>query len=446
MTSRIGTPAQRWSAVLLIAGFVGVTYGFGIYVFSQLLPTMSDDLGFSYATAGQITGIGQFLFIVFAFASTWLSHRFNGAVVVVGSAVLCTLCLIGVGLTSSTVVLTICLAIAAGTSASVYVPIVEIVPRLIDGNRRGTALGIISSGTTYGIFVSAAVIPALTGTVGWRAVWFVVAAVSAALILVAVRLFSRLGLFQDVPTAPLTADDAAGDALSGAAVEGGGPAERLRARRSLAAGMTFLSVWMVGIWVIKFMNGFSFMSYQNFLAPLLRDHGGQTIGYSSAVWMTIAVVGAFAGFAVGRLGDVLGLRRTLTICYGMFLASCLLLYTSQSGWLPFVAAMLFGLSFYPIYGLVPAYVGRISTVSQATLIFGLANVFQGAGGVVGNLTGGTVATDTAWLPNYYLLLGAGAFVLAAATLALPSDRARRRAEDEVPDSGTGTRREAVEAH
>ena len=438
MTARIGTPAQRWSAVLLIAGFVGVTYGFGIYVFSQLLPTMSDDLGFSYATAGQITGIGQFLFIVFAFASTWLSHRFNGAVVVVGSAVLCTLCLIGVGLTSSTVVLTVCLAIAAGTSASVYVPIVEIVPRLIDGNRRGTALGIISSGTTYGVFVSAAVIPALTDTVGWRAVWFVVAAVSAALILIAVRLFSRLGLFQDLP-AP-AAERAAGAAAASEAAAG-----RSSARRSLAAGMAFLSVWMVGIWVIKFMNGFSFMSYQNFLAPLLRDHGGQTIGYSSAVWMTIAVVGAFAGFAVGRLGDLLGLRRTLTICYGLFLASCLLLHTSQSGWLPFVAAMLFGLSFYPIYGLVPAYVGKISTVSQATLIFGLANVFQGAGGVVGNLTGGTVANDTAWLPNYYLLLGAGAFVLAAATLALPSDRPRRRA-GAVAEPGTAVHREAVEAH
>ncbi len=184
---------------------------------------------------------------------------------------------------------------------------------------------------------------------------------------------------------------------------------------------------MIGIWVIKFMNGFSFMSYQNFLAPLLRDHGGQSIEYSSAVWMTIAVVGAVAGFAVGRLGDLLGLRRTLTLCYGMFLLSCLLLHGSQKGWMPFAAAALFGLSFYPIYGLVPAYVGRISTVAQATLIFGLANVFQGAGGVVGNLVGGSVANDVAWLPNYYLLLGAGAFVLGLATLTLPSDRRPRPA-------------------
>jgi predicted MFS family arabinose efflux permease len=419
---------------LLIAGFVGVTYGFGIYVFSQLLPTMSDDLGFSYATAGQITGIGQFLFIVFAFAATWLSHRFNGAVVVVGSAVLCTLCLVGVGLTSSTVVLTLCLAVAAGTSASVYVPIVEIVPRLIGANRRGTALGIISSGTTYGVFVSAAIIPALTHTIGWRAVWFAVAGVSLALILVACRLFSRLGLFSDLP-------DPAGSEAAGSGVDG---PDAGRPRRSLAAGIAFLSVWMVGIWVIKFMNGFSFMSFQNFLAPLLRDHGGQSIEYSSAVWMTIAVVGAVAGFAVGRLGDVLGLRRTLTLCYGLFLASCLLLHGAQSGWMPFAAAMLFGLSFYPIYGLVPAYVGRVSTVSQATLIFGLANVFQGAGGVVGNLVGGSVATDTAWLPNYYLLLGAGAFVLGAATLALPSDRHTRHAVSQpASEAGDVGRRSEV---
>lgn len=433
MRQRSGTSAQRWAAVLLIAGFVGVTYGFGIYVFSQLLPTMSDDLGFSYATAGRITGIGQFLFIVFAFAATWLSHRFNGAVVVVGSAALCTLCLVGVGLTSSTVVLTACLAVAAGTSASVYVPIVEIVPRLIGENRRGTALGIISSGTTYGVFVSAAIIPALTHTVGWRAVWFAVAGVSLVLILITCRLFSRLGLFSDA------IDPATGTTTR--------PAAGSRPRRSLAAGIAFLSVWMVGIWVIKFMNGFSFMSYQNFLAPLLRDHGGQSIEYSSAVWMTIAVVGAVAGFAVGRLGDLLGLRRTLTLCYGMFLASCLLLHSAQSGWMPFAAAVLFGLSFYPIYGLVPAYVGRISTVTQATLIFGLANVFQGAGGVVGNLVGGSVANDTAWLPNYYLLLGAGAFVLAAATVALPSDRGRRAAAAEPVPAGpeAATRREAVDA-
>jgi MFS family permease len=428
MSSATASPARRWSAVLLIAAFVGVTYGFGIYVFSQLLPTMSDDLGFSYATAGRITGIGQFLFIVFAFAATWLSHRFNGAVVVVGSAALCTLCLVGVGLTSSTVVLTVCLAVAAGTSASVYVPIVEIVPRLIGDNRRGTALGIISSGTTYGVFVSAAVIPVLTDTrIGWRAVWFAVAGVSLVLIGFAVRLFASLGLFQDVPVAHA------------------GIPETARPRRSLAAALAFLSIWMIGIWVIKFMNGFSFMSYQNFLAPLLRDHGGQTIEYSSAVWMTIAVVGAGAGFAVGRLGDVLGLRRTLTICYVCFLASCLLLHGSQSGLAPFVAAALFGLSFYPIYGLVPAYVGRVSTVSQATLIFGLANVFQGAGGVVGNLVGGSVANDTAWLPNYYLLLGAGAFILGAATLALPSDRAKRSTAP-VTGAEAGTRREAAEAH
>ncbi len=198
MTERVGTPVQRWLAVLLIALFVGVTYGFGIYVFSQLLPTMSDDLGFSYATAGRITGIGQFAFIVFAFAATWLSRRFNGAVVVIGSAALCTLCLVGVGLTSSTVVLTACLAIAAGTSASVYVPIVEIVPRLIEENRRGTALGIISSGTTYGVFISAAIIPILTHTIGWRAVWFAVAAISLVLIAFAYRLFARLGLFSEV--------------------------------------------------------------------------------------------------------------------------------------------------------------------------------------------------------------------------------------------------------
>lgn len=398
-----GTSAQRWSAVLLVAAFVGVTYGFGIYVFSQLLPTMSRDLGFSYAVAGRITAAGQAMFIAFSFLAVWLCRRLNGTMVVIGSAVLCALCLVVAGATSSTIVLAVALAVAAGTSASVYVPIVELVPRLIPAERRGTALGIISSGTTYGVFVSAAVIPALTSTWGWRSVWFTVAAVSAILVVVATGLFSRLGLFQDPVEEPRTSDEPV-------------------SRRGLASVIAFVSLWMVGIWVIKFMNGFSFMSYQNFLAPLLRDHGGQSIGYSSAVWLTMAVVGAFSGFAVGRLADSFGLKRTLTLCYGFFLASCVILAATQSGLLPFAAAVLFGLSFYPIYGLVPAYVSAVSTGAQATIVFGMANVFQGAGGVVGNVVGGSVAGDLDWLPNYFLILGAGAFVLALATVVLPSDR------------------------
>ena len=398
-----GTAVQRWSAVVVIAGFVGVTYGFGIYVFSQLMPDMTRDLGFSYATAGRITGVGQFAFVVFAFAATWLCRRFTGAAVMLGSALLCTLCLVGIGLTRSVVVLTLCLAVAAGTSASVYVPIVDIVPRLVGDDRRGAALGMISSGTTYGVFVSASIIPSVTRIFGWRMVWFAVAGVALVLLVAAVLLFARLGLFRDTTRDTGRAGPAPG--------------------RSLAAAAAFVSAWMVGIWIIKFMNGFSFMSFQNFLSPLLRGDG-RSIGYASAVWTTIAVVGAAAGFLMGWLGDSIGLRRALTLCYGLFLGSCVLLASTQSGWVPFLAAALFGLSFYPIYGLVPAYVSSVATGAQATLIFGLANVFQGVGGVAGNVVGGSVAGTSSSFAHYYLFLGAGALVLGAATTLLPSDRPR----------------------
>ncbi|MGL5827125.1 MAG: MFS transporter [Nocardioides sp.] len=259
-------------------------------------------------------------------------------------------------------------------------------------------------------------IPTLTSTLGWRSVWFAITAVSALLIFSAIRSFSRLGLFRDSAVAAVSDD----------------PPSILTGARSWRRVLAFVSVWMIAIWIIKFMNGFSFMSFQNFLAPLLRDNGSQSIQYSSAVWLTIAVVGAFSGFAVGRLADSLGLRRTLTLCYAMFVGSCSILYYTQSGPLPFIAAILFGLSFYPIYGLIPAYVSKISTGVQATLVFGLANVAQGAGGVVGNVTGGVVAGNVAWLPPYYLILGAGAFVLAAATFVLPSDR--RSADEKSADS------------
>jgi adenylyl-sulfate kinase len=54
----------------------------------------------------------------------------------------------------------------------------------------------------------------------------------------------------------------------------------------------------------------------------------------------------------------------------------------------YLAAFLFALAFYPIFGLVPSYIGQIVPVSRLTQAFGIANVLIGLGGVCGNFLGG----------------------------------------------------------
>lgn len=392
------------TAISLIASFVGITYGFGIYIFSQLLPDMSRDLGFDYGFAGFATGAGQFAFILFALAGTWLSNRYSGASVMLGSVLLCAVCLLMMSVVSSPVVMAVLLFLMAGTSASVYVPLVDVVSRLISTQRRGIALGLISSGTSYGVAVSAVVVWITLKRFGWELVWPICGVISILLLVWAFVLFRRLGLFDDTSSEP------------------GEPSSKKEMSKGAKIGiLQLILTWAGLIWLIKFVNGFSFMSYQNFLSPLLRDFEGNSAGYTSAVWAVLGVVGMASGLLVGAIGDRFGIKNTLMVCYGLFFVSSVIVAILPSGVFPFIAVALFSLAFYPIYGLVPAYVSKVASGAVATAIFGLANAAQGLGGIFGNVVGGQLSNSANGPSTLYLIIGCGAFALALATRLLPRE-------------------------
>lgn len=404
---------KQAAGVAYIAAFVGITYGFGIYVFSQLIPDMTRSLDFSNAEAGTITAAGQLGFVVFAFAGTWMSTRVNPVGVMVGSALLCSVSVFAVGFASNVWVVGALIFISTGTSASVYVPIAEVVASFTSVSRRGTSLGVISSGTTYGVGVGALLVPVFAVWDTWRGVWWTSGILGGILCVFAYRFFRRHHIWTEVWRLRVA------NKSTSASKQGSG--------LDLKTVFALILTWAGLIWIIKLMNGFSFMSFQTFLSPLLRDHGGQSVNYASGVWLTIAVCGAAAGLLVGAIGDRIGLRRTLFFCYGLFVVSSVIMANFQGGLMPYVGAALFAFSFYPIYGLVPAYVSTVASGAVATVIFGMANVFQGLGGILGNSVGGWFADSAGSgsdrIVYLYLVLGAGAAVLALATFALPSDRA-----------------------
>ena len=61
------------AVVVLLTGLVAATYGFGIYLFAQLVPDMQASLGFSFAYVGTITAAGQLGFLLCALLAAWLT-------------------------------------------------------------------------------------------------------------------------------------------------------------------------------------------------------------------------------------------------------------------------------------------------------------------------------------------------------------------------------------
>ncbi len=444
MVSEEKTDGVRSKAVVafvvtaLLTSFVAATYGFGFYLFAQLVTDMRKDLGFGYTVVGTITAAAQLGFLLFALLGTWLSTRIGGGHVVIGSVALCGLCLVLLPMSSSVVLIGLLLVIMGGTAASVYVPLVEIVGRVIDYRHRGKVLGLVSSGTSYGVFVNSLLVPSFVRDDNWRGLWYSVGAGTLMVTAVAAFTFYRLGLFG-------RASEAAPDgAEAGAGPQGSGsPAARDTSAR---AGWRMVLVrWVVIIWTMKFLNGFACMPFQNYLSPYLREGLGFDIDFAAKVWGTIAVVGMVAGFAVGWLSDRIGIRASLLICYALFFISAALLVLAPVGILPMVSGVLFALAFYPIYGLVPAYVSKSTSGAAATVIFGVTNVTQGVGGIVGNYTAGFLKNLTGNFMWYYVVIAAATVVLGTLTMQLPREGSPESAIGDKPRTTPGSDKDVAHA-
>ena len=91
-------------------------------------------------------------------------------------------------------------------------------------------------------------------------------------------------------------------------------------------------------------------------------------------------------------------------------AACFLL-TAGSGSghsaVVFAATTAFGLSFYAVFGLVPAYIGQVFTEGAAALVFAFGNIALGLGGVLGNILGGRLKEASGSFTAIYFVMPVG---------------------------------------
>lgn len=348
---------------VVLTGFVASTYGFGVYLFANLVVDMRRDIGFDYTTVGLITGGAQIGFLLFSSVTSYISRFFEGWKISLVSTVVTSLALLGLSVSDNIWLSGGLLILLGGCSASVYIPLAEIVTKGFSPGNRSRVMGLISSGTSYGVFINGLLVSFLTLQGGWRSIWLTAGLVSLGLCFVAWFLLRNMG-----------ADPAAG--FSG---------ER---SRSFDGHTPWLSRSLYLIWGIAFLNGMALLPFQTYLAPYLRDELGVSVQDAGFIWTTIGAVGMASGFLVGWVADKVGARAALAMSFLSAGLAALLVFSFNAIALFYLAAFLFALAFYPIFGLVPSYIGQIVPVNRLTQAFGIANVLIGLGGVCGNFLGG----------------------------------------------------------
>ena len=175
----------HWAWVVLAICFVDLFVNYSVRLgYGVVLPEMIRSLGFGRAAGGSIYNAYLFTYIAVTPFTGYLTDRLGARRVI-------TICLLLLGfgvLLMGTVdtLWTACLFFGfAGLGATgLWAPIITLVQRWFAFNRRGFALGILSTGFGLGFATMGAVFPWIVKFFNWRYAWFILGAMALAMVAV----------------------------------------------------------------------------------------------------------------------------------------------------------------------------------------------------------------------------------------------------------------------
>ena len=393
------------AVIFVFTAFIGVTYGFGIYLFATLAPAMREALGFSYGDMGVITSLAQVSFLACALLSGFLTARMNSVALMLSAVATCVLALWVISTTTQIWVMAVALIALAGTASAVWTPMVEATQHFIPPQHHGRALGLMSSGTAYGVFINGLIIQFFLDDYGWRFIWL------ASFVLTAGLWGGAWLLFRGTRTKAV-AQTSVQVTMATRPTQGVAVADVAAETQSFAPGDFNASNRLAALVIISmFFHGFACVPFQNYFSSFLVAEYDYRVVETATAWKIIGVVGMFSGFLMGWLGDKITIRWSLMLSLIFLLTSTLLLTIGlvQGYWIWFIAVC-FGMAFYPIFGLVPAFIARNFSGTRASRIFGLGNVGLGVGAALGNVAGGALKTATGSFVSSYSLFLASALI------------------------------------
>jgi predicted MFS family arabinose efflux permease len=393
------TPASARRAWTITASFTAViaaTYAFGVYLFPLLLPDMKGSLGFSYADAGAIAALRQVAFLVTALLSATATLRFGAGAVILGSVVTCGLALSGLAMPGSLWATRILLIVLNACAASAWIPMVSLITQIVDYRHQGKAVGLIASGTNYGLCINGLIVPGILSMWGWRSVWLVAGGLTLLLACSLWLTLARASLIYGAPK-PLKTETV------------GRSGWRVVARAYLV------------VYSLAFLGGLAGVSSANYLSAYLRANLHLSVAIAGQAWLAMGIGGATGGVVFGAIGDRFGLRSALAIASGLLATSAILAAMGKTSAALVSAGFCFGGSFFSIFGLLPAYVGKTSESSLTPVICSLVECALGIGGALGSFVGGLAPQVFGSFRPVYISAGAVAGFMIWLSFMLPAE-------------------------
>lgn len=371
-----------------------MTYGFGVYLFPTIASEMKRDLEMSFTTIGVITALSQAGFLSAASLSGFLVKKFGDGRVILGSVFISSLGLIALYQIENIALLSIVFLILGGCTATVWTPMVGVIGRHISYENRGKALGLIASGTNYGVFLNGAIVPLLLSQYGWRSIWLSVGVLALSISLLSAYLMVKANML-DTKNNQQQADV-------------------ISYRRVLAA-KPYL------IWLVMFLGGLTCMPFFNYIALFLQTDMNASVETTGVIWMIIGFMGMIGGVVVGWMGDRIGVRFSLGAMLLLVSSAACLLVLNPFSVAIYLAATGFGFAFNGIFGLVPTYISKLFSPNLGTGIFAGANLMLGLGSMLGNFIVGWSKSEYGSFAYAYTAIALVTAIIALLCMALRSE-------------------------
>lgn len=387
---------------IAFAVYIAVNYGFAIDLFSMVVSDMRHDIGFSYTAVGTVSAFVRGGFLAASLLSMFIIPVIGAGRLVVLSVAVCTICFWGMAFAGNVWVIGGIMTLIGACAATVYIPMVEVVGRFVGKAYHGRVIGFICGGQSLGVMGASLMVPYFVTHHTWRWAWMAVGLIALALLAATCPALRRIGVF--APGAGKTHFK-----------EESGPD---RVRITLTPG-TLL------VLALYFLSAFSFNPFQTYLSPYFRDELGFTVETAATVWSCIALPGVVAGLLMGYVADRINTGFSLIVAYAATLTATLILLVLPHTPLLIPAGLLFGLAFYSVFGLIPAYISKVNPPKTAVKIFALANIAHGAGGISGNFIGGWLKDATQTFQWLYWLIAATLMLLILLSRFLPGESSGR---------------------
>lgn len=370
------------------------THGFSIFLYSALLPEIRQVFELSYSQAAFIAALLQLFYmgasIVSGIAAAWISPRNMVRLTMVLSPALLALSVS----TPWVLPFALCLALVSACAVSNWNAIAALASEVIPASHRSRVLGLASSGAAFAICLNGVLIALLHG-ISLMHFWLICAGLTLIVTLLTFWALTPLATEQRIE-----------------------PGATPSLRRVLRQWLHLCLEHPVALHILLlsgFIGGIS-GPFLNFLSAFASERLGANAQITGSLWTLIGIGGVVGGLLLGSLADRWGALRVMALSISAFGIAMLALLWQPSLSLTWLAAGLFALFYFPVWGLMAAYLSARLSPVQSLQVVSLSMVGYGLGSATANWLCGWLLQATGqfalvhgwiacWVTASLLLLG-----------------------------------------